>query len=44
MTNTISNRPFNQEEILVAREREKREAIKNEFQKQKDLLSHRWGK
>ena len=31
-----------QEEILVAREREKKEAIKKEFQKQKDLLSHRW--
>ena len=33
-----------QEEILLAREKEKKEAIKKEFQKQKDLLSHRWGK
>ena len=31
-----------QEEILLAREKEKKEAIKKEFQKQKDLLSHRW--
>ena len=33
-----------QEEILLAREAEKKEAIKKEFQKQKDLLSHKWGK
>ena len=33
-----------QEEILLAREKKKKEAIKKEFQKQKDLLSHRWGK
>ena len=33
-----------QEEILLAREAEKKEELKKEFQKQKDLLSHRWGK
>ena len=33
-----------QEEILLAREAEKKEELKIEFQKQKDLLSHRWGK
>ena len=32
-----------QEEILLAREAEKKEELKKEFQKQKDLLSHRWG-
>ena len=33
-----------QDEILLAREAEKKEELKKEFQKQKDLLSHRWGK
>ena len=33
-----------QEEILLAREAEKKKELKKEFQKQKDLLSHRWGK
>ena len=33
-----------QEEILLAREAKKKEELKKEFQKQKDLLSHRWGK
>ena len=33
-----------QEEILLAREAEKKEELKKEFQKQKDLLSHKWGK
>ena len=33
-----------QEEILLAREAEKKRELKKEFQKQKDLLSHRWGK
>ena len=33
-----------QEEILLAREAEKKEELKKEFQKQKDLLSHRLGK
>ena len=33
-----------QEEILLAREAEKKAALKKEFQKQKDLLSHKWGK
>ena len=32
-----------QEEILLAREAEKKEELKKEFQKQKDLLSHKWG-
>ena len=32
------------EEILLAREAEKKAALKKEFQKQKDLLSHKWGK
>jgi hypothetical protein len=31
------------EEILLAREAEKKEVLKKEFQKQKDLLSHKWG-
>ena len=33
-----------QEEILLAREAKKKKELKKEFQKQKDLLSHRWGK
>ena len=33
-----------QEEILLAREAKKKAELKKEFQKQKDLLSHRWGK
>ena len=33
-----------QQEILLAREAEKKKELKKEFQKQKDLLSHRWGK
>ena len=33
-----------QEEILLARAAKKKEELKKEFQKQKDLLSHRWGK
>ena len=33
-----------QEEILLAREAEKKKELRKEFQKQKDLLSHRWGK
>ena len=33
-----------QEEILLAREAKKKEELKKEFQKQKDLLSHKWGK
>ena len=33
-----------QEEILLAREAEKKKELKKEVQKQKDLLSHRWGK
>ena len=33
-----------QEEILLAREAKKRKELKKEFQKQKNLLSHRWGK
>ena len=33
-----------QEEILLAREAEKKEELKKEFQRQKDLLSHKWGK
>jgi len=33
-----------QEEILLAREAKKKAELKKEFQKQKDLLSHKWGK
>lgn len=33
-----------QEEILLAREAKKKKELKKEFQKQKDLLSHKWGK
>ena len=33
-----------QEEILLAREAKKKEELTKEFQKQKDLLSHKWGK
>ena len=33
-----------QEEILLAREAKKKKELKKEFQKQKNLLSHRWGK
>ena len=33
-----------QEEILLARQAKKKEELKKEFQKQKDLLSHKWGK
>ena len=32
-----------QEEILLARQAKKKEELKKEFQKQKDLLSHKWG-
>ena len=33
-----------QEEILIAREKEKKAALKKEFKKQKDLLNHKLGK